>query len=124
MREKIGDYDTPGDSQKLPNFLKNLLQRTSKQVRRERGRERVSTRAEPTLRLEFPRCKDTYLPQKLQHASCFTQTKGTNYLPTTKKERKKERKKEGKKQKRSFLVALLLLLAIYSQKCNIQNEIY
>ncbi len=83
-----------GDLQKLPNFLKNVLQRTSKQGRsegrRERGRERVRTRAEATLSLEIPRCKDTYLPQKLQHASSFTQTKGTNYLPTTKKERKKE----------------------------------
>jgi hypothetical protein len=42
------------------------------------------------------------------------------YLPTYLLQRKKERKKEGRKEKRSFLVALLSL-AIYSQKCNIQN---
>jgi hypothetical protein len=86
-----------------------------KEGARERERERVHRRAEANLRLEIPRCKDTYLPRQLQHASCFTQTKCTIFLPTTKKERKKERRKEGRKEKGAFLVALLLL-AIYSQK--------
>jgi hypothetical protein len=125
MREKIGEYDTAGDNKsgrltEAAKFSQKPFCRG--QARKEGGSagERVGRRAEATLRLEIPRCKDTYLPQKLQHVSCFTQTKGTNYLPTTKKERKKLQ--EGRERKRSFLVALLLL-AIYSQKCNIQNEI-
>jgi hypothetical protein len=53
--------------------------------------------------LEIPRCKDTYLPQKLQHASCFTQTKATTYLPTYLPTTKKERKKEGGKERKKEL---------------------
>jgi hypothetical protein len=42
------------DSQKPPNFLKNLLQRTSKQGRRERGREREGAGVKET---EGLRCR-------------------------------------------------------------------
>jgi hypothetical protein len=86
------------DSQKPPNFLKNLLQRTSKQGRRERGREREG--AGEQKRLQGLKSLVAKIPTFLRSFN----TRLVSHRPralTTYLLQRKEGRKEGKKKELS-----------------------